>query len=123
MEGHAAMKRTTGRGPKAKGRSYENEVRSVILATFPDLTERDITARSSGDPGVDLILSAAAVKRLPFAFELKRTEQLKIAKTIKQAAANGAKEGLPYCIVFRRSREESHVILRLADFLEVLKSH
>jgi hypothetical protein len=117
------VKRTTGRGPKAKGRAYENEVCAAILAAFPDLTDRDITARSSGDPGVDLILSTAAVKRLPFAFELKRTEQLKISQTIKQAAANGKKEGLPYCIIFRRSREESHVILRLSDFLEVLQRH
>lgn len=106
-----------------KGRAYENEVRDTLLATFPELTERDITARSMGDPGVDLILSEAAVKRLPFAFELKRTEELKIARTIRQAAANGEKEGLPYCIVFRRNREESHVMMRLSDFLEVLKSH
>jgi len=114
------MKRINGRGPKSKGREFENEIRAIFLAAFPQLDQNDITARAMGDPGCDLLLSPVARKLLPFSFELKRTERLKIAEAMAQAQANAKKDGEMACIISRKNRSEPFVILRLADLIKLL---
>ena len=89
------MKRTTGRGPKDKGRAFENEIRTALLKALPSLSPSEITPRSMGDPGVDLILSQAARDLIPFAFELKRTERLNLNEALAQSETNAEKEHLP----------------------------
>ncbi len=115
------MKITTGRGPKKKGREFENEIRATILETFPSLSPNDILARSMGDPGIDIILSEQARQILPFAIETKRTERLELTKALEQAEANAAKEKLKLCLVFRRNRSSPYAILKWEDLLGLLK--
>lgn len=114
------MIRKTGRGPKAKGRSYENEVVAETLAALPHLSQADVTARAMGDLGIDLLLSQRAREVIPFAIECKRTERLNLYESIAQAEANAAKEHLAPAVIFRRNRSPSYVIMRLETLLDLL---
>ena len=114
------MKRKTGRGPKDKGRDYENEVQAAILAKLGSLSPNDISVRAMGDPGVDLLLSDMARELFPLAAELKRTEHLELYKSLAQAEIHGKKEGLAPALIFRRNRSKSYVILQLDTLLDLL---
>jgi hypothetical protein len=113
------MKNKTGRGPKNKGRGYENEVRDSILATFKALEQDDVTCRAMGDSGVDLLLSKKAKEHLPLALELKRTERLQLTQAMQQAKSYITKGTYP-AVVTRRNRDDSLVIMRWADLLQYL---
>lgn len=116
------MKRTTGRGPKDKGREFENEVRLSILKAFPQLSPQDVTCRSMGDPGIDILLSKVASEVLPLAIECKRTERLNLSGAMQQATINALKMKLGYypVVVSRRNREQAWVTLAWSDLLELI---
>jgi hypothetical protein len=114
------MKHINGRGVKQKGREFENEIVAKLLAAFPSLSPHDLTARSMGDPGIDIILSAAAREVLPFAFELKRVEKLNMNRALEQAEANAAKEGLHACLISRQSRKPAYATVRLDVLIRLL---
>lgn len=118
------MKHTTGRGPKKKGREFENEIVASILETFPQLSPNDVLARSMGDPGQDVILSEAARKVLPLALELKRVnrvENLDMKKAFSQAKANCQAGQIP-AVVHREDRHEAMIALYLGDLILTLAS-
>jgi len=116
------MKRTTGRGPKDKGKGYEREIVASILAAFPQLSPNDVLARSMGEPGADVILSEAARQVLPLAIECKRVgraENLDILGALLQAQHN-AQAGMVPVVVYREDRHPSIAALWLSDLIMVL---
>jgi len=111
------MKRTTGRGPKEKGKAFEREIVASILAAFPQLSPHDVLARSMGDPGVDVVLSEAARKVLPLAIECKRVgrvEDLDLAGAMDQAEAYRSVNQTP-CVVYRENHHQAYAALYLGD--------
>jgi len=64
---------------KAKGRVFQQDIRDLILKTYPQLENDDVKSTSMGAGGEDVQLSPAARKILPIQIECKR---VKSAKTI-----------------------------------------
>lgn len=110
---------------KAKGRRLQQEVRDAVLAAFPALEPDDVTSRSMGAGGTDLLLSPAAKRLFPCAVECKNQENLNIWAALKQAWRDAAEDrtwgqDVPI-VVFRRNLSLTYVALELHDFLAILK--
>jgi len=105
---------------KAKGRRACQELKSLILATYPQLGPNDVIVASSGQTGEDLIFSPKARELLPLSFEVKNREQLNIWKTHEQAKAN-AGDSFP-AIAFTRNRHPLYISMEINDFFKLLKS-
>ena len=116
------MKRTTGRGPKNKGKAFEREIVASILAAFPQLSPHDVLARSMGDPGVDVVLSKAAREVLPLAIECKRVgrvESLDLKGAMEQAEANCDSTLLAPVVVFRENHHQAYAALYLGNLVDL----
>lgn len=103
---------------KAKGRRLQQRVAADIVQTC-GLEPDDVTSRSSGATGTDVLLSPAARRAFPYAVECKNVESLNVWKSFEQAAANGQKEKLVPVLVAARNHTEPLAILRWADFLNL----
>ena len=109
------------RSAKAKGRRAASEVAAALLACAPDLHPDDIRVTPSSVPGEDLMLSAAARTRFPFAIEVKNCERLNIWSALEQARRHLKDETSVPLLVFRRNHTDLHVALPFSDFLNLLK--
>lgn len=105
---------------KAKGRRVVQELKAAILEAFPQLQPDDIQLVPTSVGGEDLKLSPSARACWPYSTECKCQEKLNVWAALKQAEGN-ARWPYPYNVVFRRNRTELHVVLRLKDFLGLLK--
>ena len=76
-------------------------MRDQYLAAFVSLEPDDITSRSMGAAGTDLLLSPAAKKLIPFDHECKNVERLNFWDAVKQAEANTAPGRQPILITHR----------------------
>lgn len=103
---------------KNKGRRLQKEIVQKILNQFPDLTERDISSRSMGASGEDVLLSAAAIKKFPFSVEAKNQESLQIWKALLQAEENA--NNLTPLLVFSRNRSKTYCCLEFDKFLNII---
>lgn len=104
---------------KAKGRRLQQELVAAILATFDaQLQPDDVTSRSMGAGGCDVLISPAARRCFPFAPECKNTESLNIWKAIAQAEENAA-AGTTGIVVFRRNNVKPYVALPLDVFMDL----
>ncbi len=73
---------------KAKGRNLQKWVVTQILSLFPSLTGNDVSSRSMGAQGEDVLLSEAARKLLPVSFECKNRAAFAVYKDYVQAETN-----------------------------------
>ena len=99
---------------KAKGRKLQQQVASDIVAAFwlePD----DITSRSMGASGTDLLLSPAARRVFPYAVECKAVERVNVWEAMLQAEAN-ADDKVPL-VVLRRNRTAPLAVIPWEEFL------
>lgn len=106
---------------KAKGRKLQQEVRDLILETFPELEPDDCRSTSMGASGTDLQLSPAARKKFPYSVEAKNQEALSIWSALEQAGAN-TKEGTTLALVFKRNHTDTFVAIPLSHFMELVKN-
>lgn len=104
---------------KAKGRRGQNEIRDLLRKWFPELEMGDIESRTMGNNGTDIILSPAALKKFPFAIEVKNSETLNIYKTIEQAKSNQGQ--FNWLIFFRKNRMDFNVVMNIKVFENLLK--
>jgi hypothetical protein len=104
---------------KAKGRNLQKYVVSHILATFPALTPDDVLSRSMGCGGEDIMLSAAARKKLPISIECKNKAAFAVYKDYAQAKYN-AKNNEPV-LVIKQNHSLPLAIVDLDYFLELHK--
>ena len=106
---------------KAKARRLQNLVAEKLRELFPYLQETDLRPALMGESGIDIKLSAAARKDVPFGIECKNQEALNIWAAIAQAEENSGKEGLKPAVAFTRNRmKEPYVAVPLTVFLEML---
>lgn len=108
------------RSSKAKGKRAVFETRNALLRHAPELSAHDIIKPVGSQRGSDLELSARALERYPFTFEVKNQEKLNIWSAIEQSERHGKKEGKTPLLVFRRNRSELYVTLKLEDLLCLL---
>lgn len=104
---------------KQKGRKFQQQIRDSILETFPELEPDDVRSTPMGCIGSDLMLSPKAKKLFPYDVECKNQEKFSIWSTIQQS--RGRVNDGRYAIFFKRNRFEPHVVLKLKDFLEIIK--
>ena len=105
---------------KAKGRRLQQRVVADLLATFPTLTPDDITSRSMGAGGSDVLLSPAAAYLFPYAVECKNTERLALWESWTQASANAGDLRAPLLVV-SRNRTSPLAVQDWADFLALCR--
>lgn len=104
---------------KAKGRSFQQEIRDAILKRFDALEPGDVVSTSMGAGGEDIKLSPAARKLLPIQTECKRMKSAKgIYKWVGQAKAHGTHEPV---VFIRADREQALAIVSAEHYLELLK--
>lgn len=104
---------------KQKGRSFQQEVRDLILNRFDTLEPDDCKSTSMGAGGEDVQLSPAARKLLPIQIECKRVKSAKgLYNWYNQAKAHGKHEP----VVFTRAdREIPLVLLSATTYLDLMK--
>lgn len=103
---------------KAKGRNLQKYVRDRILHYFNTLTNDDVSSRSMGAAGEDILLSQAARKLLPISIECKSHAKYAIYKDYSQASTNaGTYEPL---LIIKQNNSKPLAIIDLNYFLELL---
>lgn len=99
----------------------QKAIKNILLEHFKDqLEEDDIRSTSMGASGVDLLLSPAAQKLIPYAIECKNQERLNIWGAIDQAEKNST-EKLKPIVIFKKNHSKTYVTLELTEFLTLLK--
>jgi hypothetical protein len=102
---------------KSKGRRAAQELQEKLLAAQPDLTHNDIRVTPSSVTGPDLMMSEAALKKYPYAVEVKNVEKLNVWAAFEQAKSHAVGTDLKPVLFFKRNRSEMLVVLRVEDFL------
>ena len=103
---------------KAKGRNLQKRVRDALLATYPHLTDRDVRSTSMGAGGVDVLLSALAVRQFPYSVECKRRARMAVFDLWKDTLDNVA-VGTNPLLVIQQDRSDPLVVIDLQHFLEL----
>lgn len=90
------MKNQSG---KAKGRRLQQWIANEILNRFTGLDPDDVTSRSMGCGGEDVLLSPKARGKFPFSIEAKNTERLNLHRAYTQCIENSKDLHEPLLIV------------------------
>jgi hypothetical protein len=101
---------------KAKGRGLQQTVRDILLANSEGLTSDDVRSTGMGQSGVDIQLSQAAKKQLPFAIECKNLAKVAVYKFYEQAQTNAGE--LEPIVVIKQNRSKPLVIVDAEWFFE-----
>jgi len=90
---------------KDKGRWLQKWIVRLILERFQSLDPDDVTSRSMGCNGEDVLMSPKARVRFPFSIEAKNCEKHNVFKAYEQASANCGDDYEPLAILKKnRSR-------------------
>jgi len=106
---------------KGKGRRLQQEVRDLLLETFKSLEPDDVRSTGMGQSGVDIQLSPAAKKQIPFSIECKNQEGISIWACMAQAEKNVLPKTFP-TLVFKRNRSKTYACLELETFIKIIKN-
>ena len=104
---------------KQKGRSFQQALMRLLLAKFPQLEPDDITSRSMGANGSDLLLSPAARKLIPYDFECKSLARFVGHSYLEQAVSNCPKNATPVAVV-KANHKKPVVIMYLDEWIKTL---
>ena len=96
---------------KAKGRRLQQWIMNQILDRFTGLKEDDVTSRSMGCGGEDVLMSPKARAKFPFSIEAKNTERLNLYKAYDQCIDNSKELHEPLLIV----KKNHHKPLAIVD--------
>ena len=111
------MTANTPQSRKAKGRNLQKWVRDELYKCFPHLAPDDVTSRSMGSNGEDLILATPAAKVFPYSIECKNVEKLNIWEAYTQAKANCKKEQIVPLVVFKKNHHRPLVAVDAEYFI------
>lgn len=100
---------------KNKGRKLQQDVVKKILETFPQLEKDDVTSRSMGAAGEDVLLSPKAREYFPFSVECKSMARSTVYKYFDQAKEN-AGTYFPL-VVLKANNRKPLVIMDLDEFM------
>lgn len=95
---------------KAKGRRLQQWVMNQILDRFTSLKDDDVTSRSMGCGGEDVLLSPKARAKFPFSVECKNTERLNLYKAYDQCIDNSKELHEPLLIVKKNHHKPLAVV-------------
>ena len=105
---------------KNKGRKFQQFIVSKLLDAFSQLQEDDISSRSMGASGTDILLSPYAKKFIPYSIECKHQETIKLYDWWEQTCNNSEKLTNPL-LILRKNRKPALVVIDLENFLQLLK--
>lgn len=103
---------------KAKGRNLQNYIVKKLLAYFPELSDDDVTGRSMGASGEDVLLSPRARSLAPISIEAKNQEKLNVWAAFEQAKTN-CKQYQPV-LIMKKNRSTPLAVVDLDYFLYLL---
>jgi len=107
------------RSAKAKGKRFQNQITKLFHKAFGGLLEEgDIKSTTMGEHGVDIQLSPAAKKLIPYAVECKCQEKLNIWSALEQAE-NNANGSIPV-VFFKRNRSKSYAVVEAEHFIDLI---
>lgn len=112
-------KRITTQSAKAKGRRLQQDVVKMMLKLDPDLQKDDVTSRSMGAGGEDVLLSPQARMTYPISVECKAKSKFAGYTIMDQAKENCPKNMEPVAIV-RADRKKALAMVDAEYFLELL---
>ena len=107
------------RSAKAKGRRLQNCLRDILKKAFPSLRDDDIKSQTMGMCGEDIVFSPAAQDLIPYSFECKNQERLKIWAALSQAEENAG--GRAPVLVIKRNQSNTYAVLPLDHFIDLIK--
>lgn len=87
------------------------------MDAFPELDEYDVTSRSMGAPGEDLLFSTRARKLFPFSAECKHHAAISAYKWLEQRQTSD----FPPIVFAKANHKEPIVILYASEFLKLIK--
>lgn len=96
-----------GKMQRGKGANAEREVAKILQDYGYDARRGQVF---NHEPDI--------VSNLPLHIEVKRQETIKIPEWYRQSEEASEKENKPPCVIFRKSREDWFICLKLKDFLE-----
>jgi hypothetical protein len=105
---------------KAKGRSFQQEVRDLILSNFPTLEPDDCKSTSMGAQGEDIQLSPHARRTLGnIQIECKRRKSFKgLYDMVEQASSHGKHTPV---VFLRQDRSAPLVIIPSEYYINLIK--
>lgn len=103
---------------KAKGRNLQKYVVTAILRVFTSLEVDDVTSRSMGANGEDVLLSPRARKYLPISLECKSHAKYAVYKDYAQAKDNAS--GYTPILIIKQNNSKPLAIMDLDYFMELL---
>ena len=109
------MTASTPQSCKSKGRSFQQFV-ARELQTVTGLSESDIGSRGMGGQGIDIMLSARARQKIPFAIECKRAETWTCPNWWRQTVTNAELEHLHPALIFKENRRRAYVMMVSTTF-------
>lgn len=104
---------------KAKGRSFQQSIMKLMLDKAPSLEADDITSRSMGANGEDLLMSPAARKIYPISVECKNLASMAFYKWVDQAKEN-CPRGIQPVVFAKANRKKAVAIVDAEYFIELL---
>ena len=104
---------------KAKGRTFQQWVRDLIIAKF-NLETDDVRSVSMGQNGEDILLSPAARSRCPISVECKSRDRIAVYGYYEQAETNAKGKGEP--VVFIKQNRAKPLVVVDAEFFITLLS-
>lgn len=106
---------------KAKGRKAQQIVRDLLLELNPELTADDVSSRSMGASGTDILLSAAAKKLVPLKIEVKNQERLKSIFALYDQAISHEGPEEPV-VVLKMNRRQPLALVDIRYFLQLIRN-
>lgn len=104
---------------KNKGRLLQQWVRSLLLELADHLEPDDISSRSMGAGGEDVMFSPAARRVYPVSIECKNVERINVWDAYQQATAN-AGEWMPV-LVIKKNRKAPLAVVDAKSFFTLLR--
>lgn len=107
---------------KAKGRSTQKKV-AELLTEYLELEEGDVESRPMGSGGIDVMMSAAARKKLPLSIECKHTKKHPSSAEMRQAEKNRAENTKAALVWQPHGSRQLMITMDVYDFLLLWKEH
>lgn len=107
---------------KAKGRRLQQQVcNDLLLYVYKNLHKDDVTSRSMGVNGTDIVLSPAARKVLNLSIECKNQEHLNAITIFDEHYKKYEKDDSIKLLVHKKNKTPALVTLLWEDFLKFVE--
>lgn len=103
---------------KAKGRTFQQTIRDLILAAFLKLEPDDVKSTSMGAGGEDVQLSPAARKFFPYQIECKAKARAQVYTWYDQAKTHGKHQPI---VFVKQDRQKPLAIVDAEHFINIVK--